>query len=83
MKKAKKFHPASSHSKTERSAIEAPLRIAITGGTGFVGSHLARRLLRMGHSVVVIRREAKAGRWPEAQDGRGSESGAGAGGRGW
>src|SRR5690606_26665374 len=32
------------------------MRIAITGGTGFVGRHLARRLLDHGHEVVLIAR---------------------------
>lgn len=34
------------------------VRIAITGGTGFVGGHLAERLRRDGHEVVVIGRRA-------------------------
>ncbi len=29
-------------------------RILITGGAGFIGSHLARRLLREGHDVLVV-----------------------------
>jgi NADH dehydrogenase len=33
-------------------------RIAITGGTGFVGGHVAERLRRDGHEVVVIGRRA-------------------------
>ena len=32
------------------------MRIAITGGTGFVGSHLAEALVHQGHDVVVISR---------------------------
>jgi uncharacterized protein YbjT (DUF2867 family) len=32
------------------------MRIAITGGTGFVGRHLARRLASEGHDVVLIAR---------------------------
>jgi uncharacterized protein YbjT (DUF2867 family) len=32
------------------------MRIAITGGTGFVGRHLARALAGSGHEVVVIAR---------------------------
>jgi len=32
------------------------MKIAITGGTGFVGRHLARELVRGGHQVVLIAR---------------------------
>lgn len=32
------------------------MRIAITGGTGFVGRHLARRLTSQGHQVVLLAR---------------------------
>jgi NADH dehydrogenase len=32
------------------------MRIAITGGTGFVGGHLARALVAKGHEVVLIAR---------------------------
>jgi uncharacterized protein YbjT (DUF2867 family) len=32
------------------------MKIAITGGTGFVGRHLARALLKEGHEVVLIAR---------------------------
>ena len=30
------------------------MRVVITGGAGFVGSHLVERYLRDGHEVVVI-----------------------------
>ncbi len=32
------------------------MRVAVTGGTGFVGGHLAQRLARDGHDVVVLAR---------------------------
>jgi uncharacterized protein YbjT (DUF2867 family) len=34
------------------------MKIAITGGTGFVGGHLARRLRLAGHEVVIIARSS-------------------------
>jgi nucleoside-diphosphate-sugar epimerase len=36
------------------------MRIAITGGTGFVGRHLARHLVAAGHEVVLISRGVDA-----------------------
>ncbi len=32
------------------------MRIAITGGTGFIGAHLARKLTAAGHEVVLVSR---------------------------
>jgi uncharacterized protein YbjT (DUF2867 family) len=34
------------------------MRIAITGGTGFVGRHLARRLVAEGHEILLLARGA-------------------------
>jgi nucleoside-diphosphate-sugar epimerase len=34
------------------------MKILVTGGTGFTGSHLTRRLLRKGHQVVVLDNQA-------------------------
>src|SRR5215212_744927 len=36
-----------------RSASEVALRVLVTGGAGFIGSNLAKRLARDGHSVVA------------------------------
>ena len=36
------------------------MKVAITGGTGFVGGHLARRLIADGHDVVLISRNVAA-----------------------
>ena len=43
------------------------MRIAIAGGTGFVGRHLARALLAQGHSVFLMARGADQ-RQPEIRN---------------
>jgi NADH dehydrogenase len=37
--------------------FKEPMRIFLTGGSGFVGSHLLRRLLHDGHQVTALRRK--------------------------
>ena len=32
----------------------APVRVLVTGGAGFIGSHLCERLVRDGHDVTVV-----------------------------
>ena len=38
------------------------MRIAITGGTGFIGRHLAKRLCDEGHQVVLVARGKNRGK---------------------
>ena len=40
------------------------MKIAITGGTGFVGGHLAQRLVADGHEVVLVGRTVRAAGLP-------------------
>lgn len=34
--------------------MTSSLRVLLTGGAGFIGSHLARRILEAGHEVVIV-----------------------------
>jgi len=43
-------------------------RIAITGGAGFIGTHLADRLMRDGHDVVILDNYSCAGAEANARD---------------
>src|SRR6185295_16821197 len=44
---------------SSESCTSMPLRKLVTGVTGFVGSHLAYRLLRDGHHVIALARGGK------------------------
>jgi nucleoside-diphosphate-sugar epimerase len=37
-----------------RKKTEEEMKVAITGGTGFVGRHLAQRLLSLGHQPILL-----------------------------
>ncbi|UUZ44046.1 SDR family oxidoreductase [Janibacter limosus] len=39
---------------TEHEQTQAPRRVMVTGGAGFIGSHIAERLLEQGHEVLVV-----------------------------
>jgi uncharacterized protein YbjT (DUF2867 family) len=41
---------------------EVPLKVLVTGGTGFVGTHLVNALQRRGHAVSVLVRRPEAAR---------------------
>lgn len=49
-----------------RAGGDVAVRIAITGGTGLVGRHLASRLVSLGHEVVSVSRGVHRG--PAARD---------------
>jgi dihydroflavonol-4-reductase len=48
-------------------AASGPLRCAVTGGNGFVGSHLIDRLLANGHPVTALLRKTADRRWLEGK----------------
>ena len=44
-------------------AMEVSRRVLVTGGTGFIGSHLVERLLGNGYSVTCLARDIRQLRW--------------------
>src|SRR6185436_16982100 len=51
--------PANNSSKESNTYMPSPKSILVTGSTGFVGSHLAYRLLEQGHRVTALARGGK------------------------
>jgi len=51
------------HEKIDNTGAPAGLRVALTGATGFVGSHVAQRLMRQGCEVTCLVRPTSDLRW--------------------
>jgi UDP-glucose 4-epimerase len=47
---------------SRRSGMERGMRVLVTGGAGFIGTHLCRRLLADGHTVSVVDNEFNGSR---------------------
>ena len=47
------------HNLPDATTMNAPLRVLVTGATGFTGGHLARSLSRRGYTVVALVRDEK------------------------